>query len=86
MGIFWITIWYLVCAAFIGYFIFIFRLINMPRWRDDHGDITSEVGYFEDPTGKILVGQFAEDEGPEEAKQSAPHVQAPSSDIGTGVI
>lgn len=75
--------WYLLVFGMICFFVFIFRIVNMPSWRDDHGDRTSEVGYFEDPTGRILDEIF-QDQGEQDGDTSAPHVQ-PGSGINSGL-
>lgn len=77
--IFWLGIWYLLVAVMTGGFLYSFRLINMPCWRDDHGDISSEVGYFEDPLGRVLNDGPEGDEIFRPGDLPAPHVQAPSN-------
>lgn len=73
--IFWLGIWYLAVAIITASFLVFFRYINMPKWRDDHGDRTSEVGYFEDSVGRVVADPL-NDEGETEAGDVvAPHVQ-----------
>lgn len=37
-----------------------FKMVEEPRFRDDEGDVTTEVGYAEDPVGNVLHGTFRE--------------------------
>jgi hypothetical protein len=66
--------WYCLVAILIAFFLRFFKFINMPAWRDDHGDRTSEVGYFEDSAGRIVANPF-NDQGHEEGSVDPPHVQ-----------
>ncbi|MBX9689704.1 MAG: hypothetical protein K2X27_23550 [Candidatus Obscuribacterales bacterium] len=82
--VFWLFIWYLVAGGFIAFFIFVFRFLNMPRWRDDHGDRTSEVGYFEDPVGRVLDSPFYDEPETDAGDAPPPHIQG-SSNMNSGL-
>jgi hypothetical protein len=70
-----ILTWYALVGGFVAFFLFLFNLVNKPRWRDVHGDSTSEAGYFEDATGRVLP-EPGDPESPEKGDFSPPHVQA----------
>jgi len=50
----WLAIWYVFCAINIALVLYIFRVLNRPSIRSEIGDITTQVGYEEDETGKVL--------------------------------
>lgn len=58
-------------AAFL-YIRWFYRLVNQPAFRDDHGDISTEVGYEEDSYGYRIFGAF-DDFDP---ATSTPHIHA----------
>ncbi|MBZ0187785.1 MAG: hypothetical protein K8F91_16180 [Candidatus Obscuribacterales bacterium] len=35
-----------------------FKLVDKPRFRDDRGDVTTEVGYAEDSQGNVLGTRY----------------------------
>ncbi|MBX9693736.1 MAG: hypothetical protein K2Z81_15210 [Cyanobacteria bacterium] len=78
-----LVIWYLLVAGFIAFFLAFFRLLNLPDWRSDRGDISTEVGYLEDAVGHKLTGSFADEKETEEGDPVVPHVQA-SANCGSG--
>lgn len=71
----WLTLWYCLCAGLIFLFQAFYNLLNRPRFRDCRGDITTEVGYEEDPCGRIIETGLANSG----ADNEAPHVQAMAS-------
>ena len=75
----WLALWYVLVAGFIGFFLFFFRLLNLPQWRRDGGDISTEVGYFEDSVGHQLLGPLNDDSRPDDGDAPTPHVQASSN-------
>ncbi len=79
--ILFILIWYIVCALIIEGFLLFYSFTNKPRFRDELGDITTEVGYDEDSTGRLLH-LTCDDECPD---FEIPHVHAPGG-TNTGVI
>lgn len=76
-----LLLWYAFVWALILLFKWFFRATNMPKFRDSHGDITHEAGYFEDPTGRSLC----EDLDSADSSQSAviPHINA-HAHLGSG--
>ncbi len=74
---------YMFCAALIGLFIFEYRLINHPKFRQGSGDITTEVGYEEDPTGEPVLPPLHGLPLAGDSETHSPHIQA-GAHIGTG--
>jgi len=56
----WIIGWYAFCVLNIMLMMWIFKVLNRPRYRGEDGDITTEVGYEEDSTGHVLPHPFEE--------------------------
>lgn len=54
MNLGWIALWYAFCGLVVKGFLSFYDLVNKPRFRDSAGDITTEVGYDEDPVGNPL--------------------------------
>lgn len=76
---FWLLLWYAFCVVNITVVLWIFNVLDRPKFRSCIGDITTEVGYEEDSTGHVLTG-FGDrpDLGPGE-----PHVMT-SANTGSG--
>jgi hypothetical protein len=71
MFTFWVVVaFYVVALAAILYVRWFYRLVNQPNFRDDHGDVSTEVGYEEDCDGNKIGGAF-DDFDP---ANSTPHV------------
>jgi hypothetical protein len=56
-----LVIWYLVCILLLLAWRWFWRFTNLPRFREEDGDVTTEVGYEEDSTGKPLHESESED-------------------------
>lgn len=57
MFTFWVVIaFYVVALMAFLYIRWFYRLINQPSFRDDKGDVSTEVGYEEDSCGHQLAG------------------------------
>lgn len=69
----WIFLWYVFCAVLICLFLCVFRALTRPRFRSEEGDITTEVGYEEDPTGRLRDGEHQEDT---ESSIDDPHIMS----------
>ncbi|MBI4533709.1 MAG: hypothetical protein HY711_07150 [Candidatus Melainabacteria bacterium] len=78
----WLVLWYLFCAALICLFLFVFHLLTRPSFRSDFGDITTEVGYEEDPTGCPLDAEHLE---VSESEVADPHIMT-SGNAGSGLM
>jgi len=63
--------WYGFCAVLIMSIMYMFRALNRPAFRSDEGDITTEVGYEEDPTGQLIKPGFGQASS---TGQEDPHV------------
>lgn len=61
----WLALWYMFCALNIAFVVWMFRVLTRPAFRDEIGDVTTEVGYEEDATGRPLRGWFREVAGEE---------------------
>ncbi|MBY0357509.1 MAG: hypothetical protein K2W82_05855 [Candidatus Obscuribacterales bacterium] len=79
----WLGVWYLAVAGLIWLFRTVFRLLNQQKWRDDHGDVTHEVGYMEDPIGHVIVNPEHTESVVEEGDISPPHIQS-GGNLGSG--
>lgn len=72
MFTFWIVVaFYVVALAVFLYIRWFYRLINQPDFRDDRGDVSTEVGYEEDSYGSKILGAY-DDFDP---ATGVPHVQ-----------
>ncbi len=49
-----ILAFYVVCALIIFFFLWFYKLVNQPRFRDGEGDATTEAGYEEDGIGNVI--------------------------------
>ena len=49
----WIVAWYLFCGVLIAGLLAFWRFLSRPAFRDELGDITTEVGYEEDSFGNV---------------------------------
>lgn len=74
-----LVLWYGFCALNIAALLWIFKVLNRPKFRQSDGDITTEVGYEEDSTGHVLSAG-AEDS---EFEHESPHYM-PSAHTGSG--
>lgn len=50
-----IIIWWLFCAFLYWLHFFVHEHLQRPKFRDSTGDITTEVGYDEDPLGNVVT-------------------------------
>jgi hypothetical protein len=62
----------LCCIAFVSGF---YQLVNRPRFRNDQGDVSTEVGYEEDSVGHPFG--YANDDF--DRSHVSPHVNAPGN-------
>ncbi len=76
--LFWILIWWLFCLSLVKIYLLTYNLVCRPRFRCSDGDASTEVGYEELPTGK-MIGES--DERAYDESQM-PHVQGSSMDHG----
>lgn len=81
--LFWLGIFYLLVALLIFLLKSFFRLMHKPKFRHSQGDVSHEVGYFEDPTGRVLTGPLNDEEIHEEGDYEAPHIQS-TGNLGSG--
>ena len=49
----WLVLYYVVAIALIFLVMGAIRFLGRPRFRDDNGDITTEVGFEEDAVGHV---------------------------------
>ncbi len=70
----WLVLWYVFCALNIALLLWVFRALTQPRFRDEIGDITTEVGYEEDSCGRLVSGYRTASS--EEAAE--PHIMPPA--------
>lgn len=56
----WLLVFYIYCGALIAAGFWIYKVMHRPRFRDELGDITTEVGYEEDSIGKPFHGNDEE--------------------------
>jgi hypothetical protein len=61
----WLVAWYLFCGILIVSLLGIWRWLNQPRFRDEMGDITTEVGYEEDSLGNVIHQEYGSGVNPE---------------------
>jgi hypothetical protein len=61
----WLTLFYIYCGLLVAAYFLVYRLMHRPRFRDEHGDITTEVGYEEDSIGRPFHGNDEEYVDPE---------------------
>lgn len=61
----WLIGYYIFCALLIAGVLWMFRVLNRPKFRDELGDITSEVGYEEDSVGNVQDQEFGQGVLPE---------------------
>lgn len=67
-----VGLFYVMAFCCIGFVIWFYDVFNRPRFRNDQGDVSTEVGYEEDEFGKPLV--YAADDF--DLRQESPHVHA----------
>jgi hypothetical protein len=75
-----LVLWYGFCALNILAIIWMFKVLNRPKFRGEDGDITTEVGYEEDSTGHVLPHSFTEET---QFEQDSPHYM-PSANVRSG--
>ena len=56
----WLILWYVFCAINIALVLWFIGMVNTPKFRDSDGDISTEVGYSEDPTGRKVDEKLPE--------------------------
>ncbi len=76
----WLVLWYVFCALNIVAVLWMFKVLNRPKFRGSDGDITTEVGYEEDSTGHVLAEEVVEES---QFAPDSPHYM-PSAHTGSG--
>lgn len=74
-----LTAYYFAAAALVAFVIWFYRLINQPGFRDQLGDVSTEVGYEEDSCGNVIP--YARDDFSHAHQE--PHVNA-TGNMGSG--
>lgn len=67
----WLTIFYVFFALCMIFVLGLLRLVSRSKFRNEDGDITTEVGFEEDPLGNVKKQEY---QFPSQQELEEPHM------------